>query len=380
MTDSRGRSASLSKSITFYEYFYPFIKIKKASRCKPDKIDDPSGTILNVILEFAYASVDNLNEIATMNCNCNGVSSTSFVSGESFILNANLSTGSQYTLTATVTDILGNSATATTTIPTAFRILNVNKAKKGLAIGKFSEKDAFEVNLNSYIYGKLVATKGISQEAGRLTSLNKFYGDTAIRYYLATDKTTEGKPPKDSGVLDLAWDNDKWDIQMAVEKEHIYTRAGSNGKGDWSPWKTYLPVDALFPVGAVYLTYNNNNPGNFLGGTWVQFGQGRTLMGQGTGSDGTNSMTFAANSTGGKYKMTHSHNTSFGWDDGNFYAASPSGKGNKDYSRTSTVANGYSLPNLSSKPVTSSKVQWTEDTTKEIIQPYITIYFWRRTA
>lgn len=136
----------------------------------------------------------------------------------------------------------------------------------------------------------------------------------------------------------------------------------------------------IYPVGAVYITYNNVNPQTFLGGTWVRFGEGRTLIGQGTGSDGTNSMTFNDQSSGGKYKTTHSHNTSFGWDDNYFYAASPSGKGNKDYSRTSSVANGYALTNVSIKTVTSSKVQWTEDSTQSNVQPYVTVYFWRRTA
>ena len=36
-----------------------------------------------------------------------------------------------------------------------------------------------------------------------------------------------------------------------------------------------------------------------------QFGQGRTLIGQGTGNDGSTSMSFTANSTGGSYKHNH---------------------------------------------------------------------------
>ena len=74
-------------------------------------------------------------------------------------------------------------------------------------------------------------------------------------------------------------------MQLAVEKEHLYTRAGSDGAGNWSPWKTYLPVDAMFPVGAIYLTWNDNNPGNFLGGTWVRMAEGRALFGVGVSTD-----------------------------------------------------------------------------------------------
>lgn len=136
----------------------------------------------------------------------------------------------------------------------------------------------------------------------------------------------------------------------------------------------------LYPVGAVYITYNNNNPGNFLGGTWVQFGQGRTLMGQGTGNDGSTSMSFTtAGDTGGKYKTSHSHTTSFGWDDNAFFAGRPDGAANNNYSRTSVVANGYVIQTASS-PTSASRLNWTEEIAVNHIQPYVTIYFWRRTA
>lgn len=138
--------------------------------------------------------------------------------------------------------------------------------------------------------------------------------------------------------------------------------------------------DKMFPVGAIYITYNNNNPGNFLGGTWVQFGQGRTLMGQGTGNDGSTSMSFTtAGNTGGKYKTSHSHTTSFGWDNNAFFAGKPDGAANNNYSRTSVVSNGYVIQ-ASSSPTSASRLNWTEDVTVNHIQPYVTIYFWRRTA
>lgn len=60
-------------------------------------------------------------------------------------------------------------------------------------------------------------------------------------------------------------------------------------------------LNKIFPVGAVYITYDKKNPGTFLGGTWEQFGQGRTLVGEGTGNDGSTSMSFTSNSSGGEY-------------------------------------------------------------------------------
>ena len=57
---------------------------------------------------------------------------------------------------------------------------------------------------------------------------------------------------------------------------------------------------ALFPIGAIYLTAGNTNPGTFLGGTWTQIAQGRTLIGVGTLSPDT----YAAGATGGAARVT----------------------------------------------------------------------------
>lgn len=81
-------------------------------------------------------------------------------------------------------------------------------------------------------------------------------------------------------------------------------------------------LNKIFPVGAVYITYDNNNPGNFLGGTWERFGQGRTLVGEGTGNDGSTSMSFTTGATGGEYTHmltqaempSHIHDIHSKWD------------------------------------------------------------------
>lgn len=59
-------------------------------------------------------------------------------------------------------------------------------------------------------------------------------------------------------------------------------------------------VNKMFPIGSIYITAGNTNPGTFLGGTWAQIAQGRTLIGVGTlGSD-----TYAAGDTGGAARVT----------------------------------------------------------------------------
>lgn len=61
-------------------------------------------------------------------------------------------------------------------------------------------------------------------------------------------------------------------------------------------------LNSIYPVGSVYISLTSTNPGTYLKGTWEQFAQGRTLVGVGSGSDGSNTQTFDVNDTGGEYK------------------------------------------------------------------------------
>ena len=90
-------------------------------------------------------------------------------------------------------------------------------------------------------------------------------------------------------------------------------------------------------------------------------------------------MSFTSNSTDGKYKNTHYHVTSFGWDGDYFYAGRPDGATNNAYDRTSVIPNGYGIQTSSfiSRQV---RLNWTDNRTIDNLQPYIVVFFWRRTA
>ena len=305
VTDSRGRTASKSVSINVVDYTYPNISMS-AERCTSDGTKRTNGTYLRVVITFGCAFVSGKNSIVSKSCSCNGVSNSSFASGTAFVLAANCSIGNHYTVSASIKDALGNTAIASAEITTSFRILNVNKKKTGLAIGKFSEKDAFEVNMDSYFLKNIKS--GINVEGSIATNSN------------------------------------------LTAKGGISTDGNLTAKGDINLPKL---LSKIYPVGAVYITYNNVNPGTFLGGTWERFGQGRTLVGEGTGNDGSTSMSFTANSTGGIY------NHSMVRDDIGYiyYGALLNSNGNQM---------GVHDHNKNMK------------TKIPLLQPYITVYFWHR--
>ena len=67
-------------------------------------------------------------------------------------------------------------------------------------------------------------------------------GTGAMFHFVATSSTTTGKPPADSSILQLNWDNSGgWDSQLALSttaSPHVYYRNQQNGT--WGNWSTLL--------------------------------------------------------------------------------------------------------------------------------------------
>ena len=88
-------------------------------------------------------------------------------------------------------------------------------------------------------------------------------GTGAMFHFVATSSTKTGKPPEDSNVLQMNWDNNGgWDAQFAISNgssPHSYIRSQNNGT--WGNWTTLLDSS----------NYNNYSPsktGSGASGTW----------------------------------------------------------------------------------------------------------------
>lgn len=140
----------------------------------------------------------------------------------------------------------------------------------------------------------------------------------------------------------------------------------------------FFTLDRLYPIGAIYITTVDSNPGSYLGGVWIAFGQGRVLIGAGAITDARGeSATFNGGDTGGEMKhqlteaelASHSHHIP---DPCNFPVAYSSGA--PTYKHTFTE--DYEQD-------TNRYVNWVEDTGDDTphnnMQPYIVVYMWKRT-
>lgn len=335
VTDSRNNTSYTGQqSFTCYQINNPTISIN-AYRSDAEGNASPSGTYITIIPTYSAHDPVGGNSIKTNSFTCTSLmtTGTAIGSGSKKIL-SNAAVDSEYVISGTVTDQLGRSSATSIKVGTAFTILDIRPDEKGIAFGKYSTgANKFEVAWDAYFDGKL---DGYSTGVTDYNNSNR-----KIQIGYAGDGLTT------SNLTHIAGYTDNGTKIKDVSKSVLQSWLGISNSD---------LLNKMYPVGAVYITYNNNNPGNFLGGTWVQFGQGRTLMGQGTGNDGSTSMTFSANSTGGKYNHYMSRND-IGY---TYYGALLNSNGNQmgvhDHDSDMKKAK---IP---------------------LLQPYITVYFWRRTA
>ena len=148
------------------------------------------------------------------------------------------------------------------------------------------------------------------------------------------------------------------------------------------------PLSTIYPIGSIYTSTVSTNPNTLFGfGTWVAFGAGRVLLGDGGG--------YAAGATGGSATTTlveanlpsHSHTIT---DSGHTHTLAISGGS----SITGLGGSGSSGWQGSNTGVTYVSTSGTNSSTTGItgtnntgsgtavttISPYIVVYMWNRTA
>jgi hypothetical protein len=167
VTDSRGRTASTTRSITVIPYVAPKITSFQGFRCLSNGTENYDGTYVNSVINYSVSPVSNKNT-ATYTLEYKLQSATTWTalkSGSGYTLNSNIisasgafSVDSSYDIRLTVKDFF-TTVTSTFEIPTAFTLLDFNASGKGMAFGKVSEKtNGMEVALDVEFLGKLTGT------------------------------------------------------------------------------------------------------------------------------------------------------------------------------------------------------------------------------
>ena len=135
----------------------------------------------------------------------------------------------------------------------------------------------------------------------------------------------------------------------------------------------------IYPIGSIYSSTVSTNPNTLFGfGTWVAYGAGRVLIGNGSG--------FTAGNTGGSADaivVSHTH-TATVTDPGHLHTI-PNGYqtatgGGANYGSTTSGLNAGTQTNTATTGITVSNSTEGSSGTNANLQPYVVVYMWNRTA
>lgn len=145
---------------------------------------------------------------------------------------------------------------------------------------------------------------------------------------------------------------------------------------------------AMYPVGSIYTNAAvSTNPGTLLGfGTWVAFGTGRVLVGVDSGNTAFDTL----GETGGSADsivVSHTHTATvtdpkhtheIGW----AQRTDGGGTGRQYFMPFDTYAGGYTSSQVqtASTGITVANSTTGSSGTNANLQPYITVYMWKRTV
>lgn len=142
----------------------------------------------------------------------------------------------------------------------------------------------------------------------------------------------------------------------------------------------------VYPVGSIYISTSSENPGNIYGGTWEEYGKGRTLV----GVDSNDSDFSTVEKLGGEKTHTltidempsHNHVERMFLDQSGYSSVKPAGYAYYIYSTQSS--NVITWANAQISNMNYWRIGDTEDKggsqAHNNLQPYITTYMWKRTA
>ena len=317
--DSRGFTTTVSKTIDLVDYNNPGVTTSKITR--------QNGIGTKAVLSFTgvytnWTGLLKTNSIKSIRYKIGAsgtwkslpsnatLTSSNGVWTLNAVLDDTLTTTSQYDLYLEIKDLLETVVVGAYTISTADAFIWKDLANKRIGINK-KPTQALDVSGNVKASGNMTATKfiGTCSNSEKLTTLDtrdvnstpaEYMGSgRGVKYEFKNNKTI-GNPLADtySGLLTITpWGNSSGGrpTQIAVNVKGFKYRHSS----DDTTWGSWFDFGLLaYPVGSIYISVNDTNPGTLFGGTWEQIND-RFLLACGS--------TYSNGSTGGS--ATHTHTT-----------------------------------------------------------------------
>lgn len=273
VTDSRGRTASKTVTITVLPYAKPTISEFRAFRCDESGNPSDDGVYLGLSCAYSVYSLGGKNtavmkieyktESASTYVNTLTTGTSLSVSGTQTFRSPTFSTDYQYNIRMTVTDWFGSSTSYTVTLATADVVLDISSDGTGLGIGKVAQRsDSTEFARKMYDRFDSLIGNGLATYTGSGTAA--IDPNTTLEHVIVTNKNMP-----DTGfwyVMTLFYST-KSATANRVQYAMPYSNPVGNIKGlhirvynsGWSAWTCvpYIRVQASSNDGWDYIQWSD---------------------------------------------------------------------------------------------------------------------------
>lgn len=388
VTDSRGRISNIiEKRVNILEYFAPILKFNVTR----------SGTNSDTLTIRRNANIASLTvngiqknkmtlsfKVAPINSS-NYTNDTGSASGTwttiSSITNSNANLQGTYAANKSwsVIGVLEDLFTRTefsTIVGTEAVVLSYGKDKIGF--GKIAEiSNTVDSEWEYYFKGHPIQNRKLTNADGRsLTNIYKTVDEyDTTGFFYVDDKNL---PDPVGGYLLV----ESYSVDFVKQtytpwnKSYEFTRLKKGKDAPWTAWISPA-LEQCYPIGSIYQSTVATNPSQIMGGMWERFGKGQVLI----GVDETDSDFNTSNKPGGS--KTHRH--------GAGYLEAAIGSVNSD-----TASLGFKASNINNtindwtyalrgNLITGGNKYMNHNTrvigetaNASSLQPYVTVYMWRR--
>lgn len=342
VTDSRGRKATVTKSITVYDYLPPFFQSLEVGRCNSLGTLSSDGHYARIRGIFDYSSVGEHNTVTcSIRYTCISTGETysagNLTSGVTKLIgNGDLSSDEEYDIEFTLTDGL-QSVTYVRHINSSAYAIHFKNGGRGVAFGQAATEDeTVRVHRDWHFY------VGNDLDLANLTPKDIHASNENHTHSLGDGDITGMLPP-----AKLASTNAEAAAVVAVLKTAI--------------------VDAIYPVGSIFITAGSDDPNNTLGGTWERV-KDKFLLSAGD--------TYSAGSTGGSASSSHKHGSPVAYNSSAVGFVNVNGTYSSGNGKAYRTANTDHLGTLSANVT----VGYTTNTSVDTMPPYLVVNVWKRTA
>lgn len=281
VTDSRGRTAQRTGSVTVEAYSAPKIEGASIFRCNAGGTAADEGTYISARARFTISPVGTRNTFSAVAYWKRSTAGT-WTAGPGLSDNAPAVFGGggagisySYDVRIDLTDAF-QTVSFSGSVPVARAILSIKKGGKGVAVGKRAETDnCFEVAPDWTVKAGQIYSSGTfnqgSWNAPASGAITQLIDGSGAQHSVMVGR--DGSGNRHYGI-DLLDSTSSRVMRLYAGSQHIEIGPGGFSTSNFS---TIIAAvrDALYPVGSIYLSVSAVNPGSLFGGSWVRWGQGR---------------------------------------------------------------------------------------------------------